>query len=308
MNNYVFVSSRRNIKEYINGNFNNTFFVHNIPYFFEINRIIKFIKKNSIEQIIFEDYIIGFEKLLEKLSKFNLKVKVVWTKSLPTLNSDIELDQLLMLVALLKNQKIHSLAFTDNNLFEVYKETKGVTHISYTVTDKANLLHEQKKLVGIYGQDNDWRSNYFNQISAVKFLDDFKINTIGLKRVSKKYCRLFNIKYNNRFKKLTASNFRKSIIYNEVNSMVEFSNRSDLYIIDSFNSNVPCVVGNNSLFFNNTKLGEMVIVKSDDDINEIASKLQFCIKNRSLVMKEYHKLKKEYDKQSKESIEKFIEE
>ena len=82
----------------------------------------------------------------------------------------------------------------------------------------------------------------------------------------------------------------------------------ELFIIDSFNYDVPCVVGNNTLFFAGTILEEYVVVKSDDDINEISEKMELCIKNKKKIISSYNKLKKEYDKECKTLISSFIKE
>ena len=68
MNKYLLVSKRGNIKEYIKSNFDNCLFIHTIPYNFEINKIIREVRNNNYEQIILEDYVIGLDKIIDKLS------------------------------------------------------------------------------------------------------------------------------------------------------------------------------------------------------------------------------------------------
>ncbi len=307
MNKYLLVSKRRNIKEYIKSNFDNCLFIHTIPYNFEINKIIREVRNNNYEQVILEDYVIGLDKIIDKLSLENIKIKLIWTSGLATLNSDIELDNLLEVIELLKNKKIYSIAFTDNGMYEMYKSIKGVCKIKYTVNSKNEVGLEPLNRIGVYGEDIDWRSNYFNQISAVKMVDGFKLSLVHARRITKKYCKLFNMKYANLKSVLSAKSFRKSIVNNNANSMVEFSNKMELFIIDSFNYGIPCVVGNNAMFFANTDLEQYVVVKSDDDINEISEKMKLCIKNKKKILSIYNKIKKQYDKDSKTLINSFIE-
>lgn len=308
MNNYLFVSKRRNIREYIRCNFNTCLFIHAIPYGYEINKIIRQVKKNKFEQVILEDYIIGIKKIIKKLKKLNIKIKMVWTNSLATLNSDIELGNLLEIVELLKNKEIDGIAFTDDGLYEMYKEIPGVSRIKYTVSTGNIINAKPTNKIGIYGNDIDWRSNYYNQIASVKMVEDYILNLIKPNRITKNYCKLFNIVYSKSNAKLSAASFRENIKENSVNSMVEFSNKMNLYIIDSYNNGIPCVVGNNTQFFNGTKLEEYVVVRSDDDINEIADKMNLCIKNRDKIVKIYNDLKKDYDKDSKSLVYAFIKE
>ena len=307
MNKYLLVSKRRNIQEYIKSNFDNCLFIHTIPYNFEINKIIREVRNNNYDQVILEDYVIGLEKIISKLSLENVKVKLIWTSGLATLNSDIELDNLLEVIELLKSKKLYSIAFTDDGIYEMYKNIKGVCKVKYTVISQNEEEPKKINRIGVYGEDIDWRSNYFNQISAVKMVDGFILSLVHARRITKKYCKLFDMKYTNIKSVLSTNSFRKSIINNKVNSMVEFSNKMELFIIDSFNYGIPCVVGNNTLFFANTDLEQYVVVKSDDDINEISEKMKLCIKNKKKIISIYNKIKKQYDKDSKTLINSFIE-
>ena len=49
MNNYLYISSRKNFREYLEDNFNNIYFIKSNPYQFEIKKIIKKIKKENIK-------------------------------------------------------------------------------------------------------------------------------------------------------------------------------------------------------------------------------------------------------------------
>lgn len=307
-NNYLYISSRKSIKEYLLDNFKNITFIRSNPYKFQLRKIIKKIKKNNINQVIIEDYFVGIKYFISKLNKYNIPVKMVWTKGLATLNEEIELGNLLEIIDLLKTQSIEALAFTENNIYYAYKDLKGVTNISLTVNSKPDKNNKKEKLIGVYGISDNWISNVFNQLSAIKFLEPYELATINMKKVAKRFCKFFDIKYNNYNKKMNVVNFRKLLCEIQISSCVEFTNLFDLFIIDSFNYNVPCIVGNNSLFFKNTKLEDMVVVKSDDDVNEIAEKMKYCINNSKNICIEYKKIKKKYDIESRESIKNFIKE
>ena len=74
MNKYIYISSRKNQKEYLEDNFNNIRFISKTPSKFSFKKIIKEVKKNNIDQVIIEDYFIGINKFIEKLNKLNKKV------------------------------------------------------------------------------------------------------------------------------------------------------------------------------------------------------------------------------------------
>lgn len=307
-NSYLYISSRKNIKEYLLDNFKNTTFIRSNPYKFQLKKILRKIKKNNIKQVIIEDYFVGIKYFISKLNVYNIPVKMVWTKGLATLNEEIELGNLLEIIDLLKDEKIKSLAFTEKNIYYAYQDVKGVNNISLTVNSKHEKNDKKTKLIGIYGISDNWISNIFNQISAIKFLDSYELAMLKMKKVAKRFCRFFDIKYNNCNKKMNVVNFRKMLGEVQIASCVEFTNLFDLFIIDSFNYNVPCIIGNNSLFFKDTKLEDMIVVKSDDDVNEIAEKMKYCLNNNKNICLEYKKIKKKYDIESRKSIKNFIEE
>ena len=77
---------------------------------------------------------------------------------------------------------------------------------------------------------------------------------------------------------------------NFINLYINFTNTNIELIKKSFNLGIPCLVGNTTYFDNNKYLKEHLVVKSDDDINEIADKINFVKNNREKIMNEYSKL------------------
>lgn len=298
MNNYLFVSKRREIKSYLECNFNNTIFIHSILTNKDIRKIVNLVKKNDYKQIIIEDYVIGIDTILDKMIDMNVKVKLIWTGSLGTLNSDIELNSLIKTLDLLKQNKINALAFTDDSMYEIYRDINNVYKIKYTVTNDTKIKLINNKNIGIFGNEFEWRSNYFNQISAIKMLDGYNLIGFNFKKITKKYCKLFDVNYFSINNKLNDTLFRKNLYNMSVISCVEFSNYMDLYVIDAFNHGIPVIVGNNTLFFKGTELEKCIIVNSDDDIDEIANKLRYALKNKKSIISIYDKAKKEYDKKA----------
>ena len=79
MNNYLYISSRKNFREYLEDNFNNIYFIKSNPYQFEIKKIIKKIKKENIKQVIIEDYFVGIKDFINVMNHNNVDVKMIWT-------------------------------------------------------------------------------------------------------------------------------------------------------------------------------------------------------------------------------------
>ena len=70
---------------------------------------------------------------------------------------------------------------------------------------------------------------------------------------------------------------------------------------------VPCLLGNNNDYFVGTKLGEYVILESEDDAEYIKERIENVLKNREEVMELYRQWKKDFDKKCEELVEEFIE-
>ena len=60
------------------------------------------------------------------------------------------------------------------------------------------------------------------------------------------------------------------------------------------------------MFDNNQKLRKYLILESDDDINEIASKIKIIKSEKDKIISEYKKFREKYSSESKKSIEKLL--
>ena len=69
---------------------------------------------------------------------------------------------------------------------------------------------------------------------------------------------------------------------------------------------IPCVLGNTDIFDKYSKLKKFLVLESDDDINEIASKINLVKENRELIINEYDKFRKDYSLKSKNNIETLL--
>lgn len=282
----LYITGNKNNIIYLKDNFSNALYINSLSK--NIKSILKNIKQNNYDKIIFENY---FVCLKDFIKKSNIDTKVLWTKGLATLNDEFELTELLEIIDMLKNNKIKALGFTEDNLYETYKSLDNVYSVKLTVKQKIKS-YKGNKGITILGGPYEWTCNYFNQLSAIKMTNkelvlDKEINIV------KRFNKLFDIKNN----------------INEISvaSAVYFSSYNNLEIINSFNSGVPVLLGNNTLFFKNTKIEDKIIVKSDDDVEEICNKLNYLYENGKEIIDEYKKIKEEYDKKSEESIKDFIE-
>ena len=77
---------------------------------------------------------------------------------------------------------------------------------------------------------------------------------------------------------------------NFVNLYINFTNTNKELILKSYNCGVPVIVGNTDFYDNNKYLKEHLVVKSDDDVNEISEKINFVKKNYKKIMEEYSRI------------------
>ena len=103
-------------------------------------------------------------------------------------------------------------------------------------------------------------------------------------KATKEFIRFFDLKCE------IKENIDEVMSDNFVNLYVNFTNTNNELILNSFNKGVPCIVGNTDIFDNNKYLKEHLVIKSDDDINEIASKINFVRENYKKILEEYNKL------------------
>ena len=146
------------------------------------------------------------------------------------------------------------------------------------VTNKNN----KSKSIGILSDDFDPNNNFYNQLASLTFIDYDICKYKSVMPATKHFSKYFDIKSK------VLSNIDDVIKDNFVNLYINFTNTNKELIMRSFNYGVPVIVGNTDFYDNNKYLKENLVVKSDDDINEIVEKINFVKKNYKKIMEEYN--------------------
>ena len=76
--------------------------------------------------------------------------------------------------------------------------------------------------------------------------------------------------------------------------------------LESFELGVPCITAHNHHYWEGTELAKYLIVDENDNVNKIYEKAEFCLKNKEKVLELYKNWKREYDKEAKKSVNKFL--
>lgn len=144
--------------------------------------------------------------------------------------------------------------------------------------------YKDSNSIGILSNDFDPNNNFYNQLAALTFVEYDVCKFKYVMKATKNFIDFFklNCKKETNIDEIMKNNF--------INLYINFTNTNIELIKKSFNLGIPCLVGNTTYFDNNKYLKEHLVVKSDDDINEIADKINFVKNNREKIMNEYSKL------------------
>ena len=263
----------------------------------DVDKLIKFINKNNFGQLIFVDYVYEYEEVINCLSNTH-EIKCLFLGSLGGFSDQKLYETFTKVVELYNTKRITSIGFVDKNLYEGFKEKLDCHHVILDVP-KTKILNKKSisNAVGILSSQEKDTHSFYNSLSAIK-LSGFAANILNCTKETKNTVNLFDIKYEN-------YNDKNHLLQNsDISLYVNFTDSNYLLFFESMDNGVPCIVGNNS--FLSGKLKEYLSVKSDDSIDEIASKIICVIKNKDNILKEYNQFRERYSKESINSINTFL--
>lgn len=282
--------------EELNYSFGNTIIFDNTK---NLNSTINFINENNFEQIIFVDYQLEYYDIINSLKNKN-KVKLIFTKAMGAFSNPFIYSLFKGILDLYSKFNIDKIGFLDRNLYETLNgKNINCCHIILDIDIKEDNDNFSEKSVGLLNDEENPRHSFYNELSAIKFKDYFA-SLYNISKRTKKFMKLFDIKYK------TQSEIENVYKNNLVNLYVNFTDNNNMVFIKSMDNNVPCILGNNELLEDSKYLNSMLVVNSDDNINEISEKIELVKKNRKKIISEYKKFREIYSKKSKKSISDFL--
>lgn len=251
----------------------------------ENEEIINIINNSKIEKI----YLVGYNNFYRYiLPRLKNKIEVCWIfiDSFSNL-SDIGVRFILnSIFEFYDINLIKSIGCVSKNNEKVFKNAGYNTEYIELKIAKKNIKPSKVKSnsIGILSNDFDPKNNFYNQLAALKFVDYDVCKFMSVMKVTKEFIDFFdlNCQIKEDIDEVMSDNF--------VNLYINFTNTNSEFIIKSFNKGIPCIVGNSDFFDSNKYLKEHLVIKSDDDINEIASKINFVRENYKKIIEEYNKL------------------
>lgn len=282
----------------------------------QLDAIVNAIIDTRVKYVIFSSITYGWKEIVEKLKEINkdIKIKFLWHGSHAMFVERDEAYFLYSIIELMDRGIVDSIGFFKESMAEFYKQkgynaffvTNNVNNIK--ITNKEAFKKEEGKVyLGSYAAGDRWGKNAVNQLSAASMVKNSVVDIIPVTPLISEFCETMNICINDRnLGYLPRQELLNRMALNDVNLYVTFTECSPVVPLESLELGVPCITGNNHSYFKGSKLEDYLVVKSEDDINEIYDKIKYCLNNKEEIIRLYKEWKKDYDILSKELLEKFI--
>lgn len=279
----------------------------------DVKKIGNAIIENNIKQVIFSSFSMGYKDLVEYLKKKvpSIKIKTYWHGSHSQVHESYGWDRNQEIIKLSKDNKIDLMGTCKESLNEFYKSQN---YNSIFITNKVNTnvvplnKKESKEIkIGLYASKCDvWHKNMFTQMAAVSLIENVVLDIVPLNDTAKAFAEILGIKITGVEKHLPREELIERMSMNDINVYVTFSECAPMLPLESFEMNVPCITGNNHHYFKDTKLEKYLIVKNENNPEEIKNALLNCLKNKKEILNLYKEFKEKNELDSKKQVEEFI--
>ena len=264
----------------------------------DVKNIIEVINNKNV-QLILLDYDEVYRKIIPYIRK-NRKIKWVIKNGLAAMTDGAVRATFSNLMEFCDRNLISCIGCIDNGAYEVLKNAGFNTkRIILDIKEEKNKAKKSNS-IGIIGNDYNPNHNTYNQLTAVTMVDYDYVKILKNMPATEDFIKFFDIK------EQEVKTYEELLKDNFINLYCNFTCTIDEVILTSMDNGVPCLLGNTDIFDNYKVLKQYLVLDSDDDVNEMAQKIEEVKKNSDKIMDEYKKFRKDYTKKSKESIEQFI--
>ncbi len=264
----------------------------------DIQSTIQFFKKNNIKKVIFVDYYLEYQVILNGIGQID--VAFIFTRSLASLSDYMFKLAFEGIFNICETRKVGKIGVLNHGLYEVLKNQKFPVYEIALDVAKLECSDTFDKTVGLLNNQNDTLHSFYNELSALKLNGNFSAKLLEPNQITEKFVKTFEIPVEEVF------DLENLILENSLNLMVNFTNNDISLFLKSMDAGIPCIVGNNDFLVQYPVLQKSLMVESDDDINEIAQKMDFVLENKDEIMKEYKKFRYEYQNISRQSVIDFL--
>lgn len=286
------------IKDSVEYSFENVFYLDYELTKDHANILIDFINNESKTLILF-DYDDFYRQILPYIRKTK-KVKWVYKNSIAQITSGCVRAIVTNLMEFHDRNIVDEIGCLDYSTYEVLKNAGyKVSYISLDIKRK-KINTKKSNSIGLMGNDYEPNHNTYNQLSALKLVDYSYVKLIKNMPSTNHFIDFFEIN------EKEVETIDEVIKDNYVNLYCNFTANNFELILKSMDMGIPCILGNTDIFDKYPKLKKYLVLESDDDINEIASKIKLIKENKDVILKEYDRFRIKYIENSKKQTSKFI--
>lgn len=251
---------------------------------------------SKYEQLVFYGYYDQFYLLLPLISKKVVK-KYIINVGIPKLYEQYMMVNLQQIFEYKERGLIDYIFTTRYDLYISFKNK-----ISYIALDyKCNNEKEKNSnSIGILNQYYLEESNFYNELSAIALSKYKKAVILDQNIITKKFGEDFSVEIE------VEKDIEKLIFKNIVNLDCKFCDVSYFYFLMSMDAKIPCILGNTNLLDDCEELKNYLVLKSDDDVNEIKEKIEKSVSNLDKINNLYSNWRKKYTTNSVATIKEFI--
>ena len=281
----------------------------------DIKAIGNAIINSNIKQVIFSALTLGENELIKYLKKRdkNIKVKTFWHGSHSQILDEYGWSRNIEIIKLYRKGYIDVASICKESLIDFYKY-EGIR--TKFITNKVELneknYHKKEKnnsiRIGIYAAKcEDWRKNMFASMAAVSLIPNATIDMVPLTKKAILFADILKVNITGLEDNLKRDDLIERMSNNDINLYVTFSECSPMLPLESFETGVPCITGNNNHYFKDGILHEFTVVNNEENVEEIKEKILLSIKNKNDIINEYKKFKKINNNNSKQNVKEFLE-
>lgn len=280
-----------------------------------IKLISEAILNAKIKKVIFSQIVDGWTDVLKYIKDNNksIKIQVIWHANNYEVLSDYTWQLNKTVLDLYDNKYIDCFAFVKNSMVEFYnKAGYKAKYLINNVNTKGIERFEPKRLdmnkikVGAYNANTRELKNIFTQLNSIRLINNAEADIVPTNKAILQFLDIINLKSTSLPDYIPTKELLERIQKNDINLYITFTECSPMFPLESFEMGVPCLVGNNNDYFQNTELGNYVIIDREDDAEYIRNKIITCLENKEKIMKLYSEWKNEFDKKCKEYVQEFI--
>lgn len=284
---------------------------------FDYNHNIKIIEekiKEGIEQIILGGFEIGWDKMVKTLKKNypDITIKVICNTQDSLLYYEYERQNFFRLLELSRENVIQDIAFLRKGQYETYKNLGykcSYLNENYILSEKKKIPKKQNtmKELGIYPLNYTWDKNIFNQLCIAKFIENCHLNYNSLDPRMEEFLNTMDIYSSpDKIEKINDDEIIEKIVKNDVIVATSFTEYVHPIFWISMELGIPCLIGNNSDFFEKEELKQYIVTSAEDNPIINAQMVEKILEKREKIQELYKIWKEEYNKEAKQKLEEFL--